>query len=70
MDQENLKQFEDRALFDAVGYFDKLAKSRPDLSPEVVAQLATVAAIEFQTAVIRRVLEEKLEGIEDILTRQ
>ncbi len=70
MDQEELKRFEDRALFDAQGYFDRIAKERPGLSPEAVAQLAVAAAIEFQTAVIRRVLEEKLEGIEDILTRQ
>lgn len=70
MDQETLKNLEKRAISDAEDYFDALAKARPDLTKPVVAKLAIVAAIEFQTAVLRRTIEEKLGGIEDILTRQ
>ena len=70
MTQEMLKTFEERAIFDVENYFDRIAKDRPHLTDTAVAQLAMAAAVEFQTAVVRRVLEEKLEGIEDILTRQ
>lgn len=70
MDQEMLKSFEDRAIFDAVNYFDLIAKDRPDLTDTAVAQLAMAAAIEFQTAVLRRTIEEKLGGIEEILVRE
>jgi len=70
MNQETITNFEKRAIFDAVRYFDAIAKDRPQLPAPVVAQLALVAAQEFQTAVIRHVIEEKLGEIEDILTRQ
>ena len=69
MDQEELKRFEDRALFDAQGYFDRIAKERPGLSPEAVAQLAVAAAIEFQTSVLRFAVEKPLERIEDLLSK-
>lgn len=62
MTQEDLKHFEDRALFDATSYYDRLANDRPDLPGEVVARLAIVAAIEFQTAVLRRAIEENAGG--------
>ena len=70
MDQETLKDLEKRAISDAEDYFDAISKARPELTKPVVAKLAIVAAIEFQTAVLRRTIEEKLGGIEDILTRQ
>jgi hypothetical protein len=70
MDQETLKDLEKRAISDAEDYFDALAKARPELTKPVVAKLAIVAAIEFQTAVLRRTIEEKLGGIEDILGRE
>jgi len=70
MDQETLKYLEKRAISDAEDYFDALAKARPELTKPVVAKLAIVAAIEFQTAVLRRTIEEKLGGIEDILGRE
>ena len=70
MTQETLKDLEKRAISDAEDYFDALAKARPELTKPVVAKLAIVAAIEFQTAVLRRTIEEKLGGIEDILGRE
>lgn len=70
MTQETLKDFEKRAIFDAENYFDIIAKDRPELPQSVVAQLAIVAAIEFQTAVLRSAIEEKLGGIENILGRE
>lgn len=70
MDQETLKDLEKSAISDAEDYFDALAKARPELTKPVVAKLAIVAAIEFQTAVLRRTIEEKLGGIEDILGRE
>ena len=70
MTQETLKDLEKRAISDAEDYFDALAKARPELTKPVVAKLAIVAAIELQTAVLRRTIEEKLGGIEDILGRE
>lgn len=62
MTQEDLQHFEDRAIYDAGSYFDRIAKDRPELPADVVARLAIVAAIEFQTAVLRRAIEETPGG--------
>ena len=63
MTQEELQRFEDRAIFDAGSYFDRIAKDRPGLPADAVASLAIAAAIEFQTAVLRRTIESLSERI-------